>query len=127
MDAHPPSSPALDRLRVLSQSGEWAFATRTDETGQLDDLVGVRVRADYTDVIRVRSDTDAAALRMRNADGADPGGVVWSTDGTVTDVVDGLLALPEPCSPMAPHLVTGVAPTLWAPTGSRTARPTPTP
>jgi len=54
------------------------------------------------DAIRVRYTTDAKGLRVDYV-----GGVVWGCEGTLDDVLDGLIALPAPDEPGAPRLVKG--------------------
>lgn len=53
----------------------------------------------------VRYTTDAAALRTDH-----DGGVVWQREGSLVEVVDGLLTLPPPSTPGAPRLVTATHP-----------------
>ncbi len=60
--------------------------------------------------MHVLSQTNAAGLRMDYT-----GGLLWQLDGTLMEVVDGLLALPAPSHPLAPRLVRGRAPKLWTP------------
>ena len=58
----------------------------------------------------MRFTTDAMGLRADHA-----GGVVWSIEGTLVEVLDGLTALPAPFERGAPHPANGAAPTLWTP------------
>jgi hypothetical protein len=51
----------------------------------------------HADALKVRSQTDASAVRFDPA-----GGLRWSSTGTVVDVVDALLAMPIPSDPLAP-------------------------
>jgi len=104
------ASPELQRLAALRDAG-WSFVPQLDD-GRLVVIVGIKAWIDsgYSDALQVASPTDAAAVR------ADPdGGVVWQREGTVNDVVDGLLSLPYPLAPGAPRLVKGTAPMLWTP------------
>ncbi|MFJ7212729.1 hypothetical protein [Amycolatopsis sp. NPDC098790] len=64
----------------------------------------------YVDALCVKSETDAAALRVDHA-----GGKVWERDGHALDVLHQLVDLPAPSSPLAPRLVIGSAPRMWTP------------
>jgi hypothetical protein len=79
-----------------------------DRDGELVEVRGVRTWTDSgsADAVMVRYVTDAAAVRIDHA-----GGVVWRCEGTLAEVVDGLLGLPSPDAPGAPYLVRGRAPT----------------
>lgn len=101
--------PELQRLVDLRDAG-WQFFPHTRD-GQLVQIDGVRTwPGGHADAIRVRYTTDAAALRT------DPfGGVVWQLDGTLVEVVDGLLGLPAPDAPGAPRLVKATTSWLWTP------------
>ncbi|EWC61900.1 hypothetical protein UO65_2833 [Actinokineospora spheciospongiae] len=83
---------------------------KVDDHG-IDQLDGVRVWADNTaDAVRLRSETDCFATRT------DPGGgLLWERAGTLAEVVDSLLDLPDPGTAAAPSLVIGRAPSLWTP------------
>ncbi|MFE0020702.1 hypothetical protein [Amycolatopsis sp. NPDC059021] len=78
----------------------WAFfPTLVD--GQVVQVRGVRPWPQgWADAIAVRYTTDAYALRCDSV-----GGVVWRREGTLRDVVDGLLELPSPLERGAPRLV----------------------
>lgn len=78
----------------------WAFLPVGDD-GRLRELYGAYLWPDHwIDTIRITSDTSAEARR------ADPyDGVVWTTDGTFTDVAERVLDLPPPGHRTAPRLV----------------------
>jgi len=102
--------PELRRLVELRDSG-WKFLPVTAEDGELVEVRGARSwPGNWVDALVVRFTTDAAGLRC------DPsGGVVWHREGDMSDVVDGLLALPAPGDPAAPRRVQRVTPGLWTP------------
>src|SRR6266511_1417192 len=80
----------LRRLIDLREA-DWAFLPRHDADGELVEVRGVRTWPDSgsADALMVRYVTDAAGLRCDHA-----GGVVWQREGTLAEVVDGLLTLP---------------------------------
>jgi hypothetical protein len=79
------------------------WPTWIDDSGEVRLLVSSRVWPDFTsDVLAIRSGTDAAALRL-DADG----GQVWAHIGTTREVVEALANLPDPGQPGAPTLVVG--------------------
>ncbi|MCU1682467.1 MAG: hypothetical protein JWQ81_3206 [Amycolatopsis sp.] len=104
--------PELRRLVDLRDTGRWTFLPECDADGELIEVRGVRTwpGSGSADALRVRYTTDAAGLRCD-----DVGGVVWRREGTLADVVDGLVSLPAPDAPGAPRLVKATAPTLWRP------------
>jgi hypothetical protein len=92
----------LRRLADLRDAG-WTFTPRLDDDGQLDWLTGLRTWPEgQADALRIKSPTDAAGIRCDHA-----GGVLWELEGTLAEVVDGLLALPVPGDRLAPRLVRG--------------------
>ncbi|HEX9338260.1 MAG TPA: hypothetical protein VF892_20345, partial [Pseudonocardiaceae bacterium] len=96
--------PELAELITIRDAG-WTFLPlRRDEAGRPDELDGFREwPGGWIDALRVRSGTDAMALRRA------PGGpmaIVWELAGSLSDVVAGLLALPAPDQPTAPRLWT---------------------
>jgi hypothetical protein len=104
--------PELRRLADLLDAGS-SFMPIQDRDGELVEVRGVRTWPDSgsADAVMVRYVTDAAALRTDHA-----GGVLWQREGTLAEVVDGLLALPAPDTRGAPRLVRGRAPSgLWVP------------
>jgi hypothetical protein len=103
--------PELARLIELRQSGGWAFQPAVVD-GTLELLAGWRVwlMGGWSDALTIRSQNDAKAFRC-NADG----GTVWNAEGTLPDILDGLINLPKPDAPGAPRLVIGRRPTLWVP------------
>jgi hypothetical protein len=103
--------PELQRLIDL-RGADWAFMPGKDGEGELRQINAVRPwPGGYADALRVRYTTDAAGIRCDHT-----GGVLWQRDGTLAEVVDGLLALPTPGSRLAPRLVVGRAPSPWTPT-----------
>jgi hypothetical protein len=93
--------PWLADLDRLLTRGTWHRVAQIDDHGEVTLLVSSRVWPDFTgDVLTIRSETDAAALRL-NPDG----GQVWARTGTTREVVDALLDLPDPGRPGAPTLV----------------------
>lgn len=102
--------PQLGRLVELCAAG-WAFLPIRDGDGQLTELRGMRMwPGGYADALRLRYVSDAAAIRCDHA-----GGVLWQRTGTLTDVTEGLLALPAPDRPGAPQPVTATLERLWTP------------
>jgi hypothetical protein len=96
--------PQLQRLADLRDAG-WAFFP-TVLDAQIVHIYGMRTWPEgWADVICIRGTTDAAALRSDYT-----GSVTWQRDGTLTDVIDGLIALPAPDDRLAPRLVIGQAP-----------------
>jgi hypothetical protein len=99
--------PELQRLIDLRDAG-WMFLP-TIEDGQLVEVHGVRMWPEgWADAIRVRYTTDAVGLRNDHA-----GGITWHLEGTLAEIVDGLIALPAPSDRLAPRLVIGRGPMLW--------------
>ena len=102
--------PELRRLVDLRRA-DWRFTPGTDAEGQLRQINAVRTwPGGYADALLVRYTTDAAGIRCDHA-----GGVLWQRDGTLAEVVDGLLALPAPGAPGAQRLVKATVPRLWTP------------
>jgi hypothetical protein len=97
--------PELRRLIDLRDAG-WSFLPKTDADGELVEVRGVRTwpGSGSADAIMVRFTTDAAALRTDES-----GGIVWKREGTLAEIVDGLITLPPPGTPGAPRLVRGYA------------------
>jgi hypothetical protein len=101
--------PELQRLIDLRDAGWLLLPTTVD--GQVVEVHGVRTWPEgWADAIRVRYITDAVGLRTDHI-----GGISWKRDGTLTDVIDGLLDLPQPDNRLAPRLIIGHSPTLWTP------------
>jgi hypothetical protein len=104
--------PPLAGLIAIRDSG-WKFVHQGVVDGVPAQVDGYRLWPHgWHDAIRVRSSTDAMALR---ADGNEPPGVVWERTGTLSHVVEGLLSLPAPHDRLAPRLVRATGPTLWTP------------
>ncbi len=101
--------PEIQHLLDLQAAG-WRFVPVCGADGELYQVNGVHTwPGGYADALAVRYTSDAAALRCDHS-----GGVVWQRDGSLTEVVDGLLTLPPPGGPSAPRLVTASVPSLWS-------------
>jgi hypothetical protein len=101
--------PELQRLVELRNAG-WIFLP-TVVARCVVQVHGVRTwPGGWADALRVRYTTDAAGLRNDHT-----GGITWQLEGTLMEVVDGLLTLPPPDDRLAPRLVVGKAPRLWSP------------
>ena len=99
--------PELRRLIDLREAG-WVFLPGLED-GEITEVRGVRTWPDgWGDAIRVRYTTDTAALRTDH-----DGGLVWQREGSLVEVVDGLLTLPPPSEPGAARLVRATEPMLW--------------
>lgn len=102
--------PQLRGLEELCAAG-WSFLPLRGSDGELVELRGVRAwPGGYADALRLRYLSDAAAIRCD-----DTGGLLWRREGTLTEIVDGLLALPAPHVAGAPRLVKATVPRLWTP------------
>jgi hypothetical protein len=109
VDASVRRYPVLKGLVDLHLSG-WIFTADMDDEGNISLVKGIRPWPHHygADALRVRSETDAAAMR-------DQHGLVWERTGTVSEVVDALLELPAPGALGAPCLVKGTERALWTP------------
>lgn len=102
--------PELLRIIELRRGSGWVFLPVFLE-GKLSSIAGWRGWQDgWIDAIVVMNDTDANAYRYTH-----DGGVVWSCEGSLIEVADGLVDLPAPSEPGAPTLVKGTAPGFWLP------------
>lgn len=102
--------PELELLLRLDAAGWHWMPPPLDDEGRPVEIHGVRAWPDDPDVdaLRIRSSTDARAIRM-SPDGA----LLWEREGTLASVVEALICLPPPSSPYAPRLVIGSAPSDW--------------
>lgn len=99
--------PELAHLVALCQAGWTLLPTVADN--EVTEVHGVRTWSEgWADAIRVRYVTDARGLRMDHT-----GGITWQKEGTLVEVVDGLISLPPPGEPNAPRLVIARGPELW--------------
>ena len=104
--------PELGHLARLRDRGGWRFVHRDEEPGVTVQTSGLRMWPDGTiDALGLRSCTDARGVRL------DPdGGVPWTLEGTLVEVVTGLLELPVPNAANTPRLILpGPPPGLWLP------------
>lgn len=82
--------PELQHLIDLRAAG-WTFVHLHDDHGQVRQINGVHEdpAGDHIDGVRVRDVTDAAAVRW-----ARDGRILWEKEGSLAEVVTGLLSLP---------------------------------
>ena len=101
--------PELRRLVELRDGG-WFFQV-VQVGGELELLAGGKSWPEgWSDAIAIRDVGDARAFRCDPA-----GGEVWSLEGGLVEVVDGLVELPGPGEARAPRLVRARGPRLWTP------------
>ncbi|MET8997146.1 hypothetical protein [Amycolatopsis sp. NPDC004169] len=103
--------PAIELFTILLNR-RWKLLPKFDAAGVLE-----RITTSFTwqeegfvDALRIKSKTDAAALRVDHA-----GGKGWESDGDALDILYQLVDLPVPSSPLAPCVVIGSAPRMWTP------------
>ncbi|WP_370964858.1 hypothetical protein [Amycolatopsis sp. cg9] len=103
--------PAIEPFTTLLRR-RWNFHPEFDTDGLLERITAAFTwQADgFVDALRIKSETDAAAIRMARA-----GGKVWERDGDALTILHQLVELPVPSDPRAPRLVIGSAPRLWTP------------
>jgi hypothetical protein len=99
--------PELQHLIDLRDAG-WVFLP-TSIDGHLVQLQAVRTWPEgWADAVHIRYVTDAAGLRTNYT-----GEVTWQREGTLSEVINGLIALPAPSDRLAPRLVIARGPQLW--------------
>jgi hypothetical protein len=104
--------PELRELVTVRQAG-WKFRLIGDRDKGLDGIVGSYSRKQYTDALWIYDVSTVIGVRI--LDDQLGGGTVWSKDdGTLPEVVQELLGLPEPDDRLAPKLVKGSS-LLWTP------------
>jgi|GEM_PF-6896215 len=104
--------PELQELVTVREAG-WYFRPIANEHAELEGIVGSYNRAQYTDALWIYDRTKVIGVRV--LDESYGGGTVWLKDtGDLQEVVQELLALPEPGHRLAPHLVIAST-TLWTP------------
>ncbi|MFB9686110.1 hypothetical protein [Amycolatopsis plumensis] len=103
--------PAIEPFRTLLRR-RWEVLPVFDADGHVEKMAGAFTwDADgFVDALRIKSETDAAAIRMDRASGK-----VWEREGDALTILHQLVELPEPSDPRAPRLVIGSAPRLWTP------------
>jgi hypothetical protein len=87
-------SARLQAMRAL----HYEFATDQGADGAIEALVGVRVHHGVIDIFELYGEDEATATRLPDSE---PNivlakRVLWHTRGTVYEVIDELLALPDP-------------------------------
>ena len=101
--------PELQHLADL-RDADWNFLP-TVVDGELTEVHGFLTwPGGWADAVRVRHTTDAAGLRI-DCDG----GITWTREGSLTEVIQGLISLPAPSDRLAPRLVFASAPKLFVP------------
>ncbi|RSM79523.1 hypothetical protein DMH04_31605 [Kibdelosporangium aridum] len=85
-----------DRLRQLIARG-FKFVHPRDESGAITAIVGVRPHDNVIDVVQLRTEDDAIALRMAGdtKDVLAPEAHSWRAEGPAPRVLDELLSLPD--------------------------------
>jgi hypothetical protein len=85
------------RLRKLMVTG-FRFVHPRDHSGHVVAVTGVRTHHGVVDVIQIYGEqaADAARMSATEPDILSPRSVVWRTSGTAVEVLDALLALPDP-------------------------------
>ncbi|WP_410595451.1 hypothetical protein [Amycolatopsis sp. lyj-23] len=103
--------PAIEPFMTLLNR-PWEFQPKFGDGGLLERINGAFTwdTDGFVDAVRIKSQTDAAAIRMDHA-----GGKVWEQDGDALTILHQLVELPAPSDPRAPRLVIGSAPPLWTP------------
>ncbi|HEX7660180.1 MAG TPA: hypothetical protein VF444_11955 [Pseudonocardiaceae bacterium] len=96
--------PELRWLIDLKTAG-WIFLPTTVD-GEITEIHAIRTWPQgWADALRVRWVTDAASVRCDHT-----GAITWRAEGTLADVVNGLLSLPTPGDRLAPRLVIAASP-----------------
>jgi hypothetical protein len=104
--------PELQDLVTAREAG-WNFRPIQGEDGELEGVAGSYSRQQYTDAIFIYDRTNVSAARV--LDDSCGGGCVWATEcSDLQEVVQELLALPEPGQRLAPTLVKRSS-LLWTP------------
>lgn len=90
----------LQTMRAL----QFEFATDQAPDGSIEALVGVRVHDGVIDIVELYGEDEATATRLPDTE---PNimfatTVLWHTRGTAYEVIDALLALPDP-DQQTPH------------------------
>lgn len=94
--------PALRRLIDVTDSGKWTFTHLQTPSDGVIGIHGLRIHPEgYVDSLTIHDATNAEATRNAHD------GKVWSRDGDLEYVLNELLELPPPSSPLAPQLVIG--------------------
>ncbi|MEV4645431.1 hypothetical protein [Saccharopolyspora sp. NPDC049357] len=85
-------------LRQLVLRGFQLMPPVRDGTGELEALIYVRPHGDVIDIVEVLAEDHVRAARVprRGEIRTDDNAAYWRTNGNVVDVVDQVLALPEP-------------------------------
>jgi hypothetical protein len=114
------------RLRALIARG-FRFLHPRDAHGETLAVVGVRVHHDVVDVVHLAAEDAVVAMRMPSCetDLLAPSRTWWRSAGSVCEVLDELLRLPDDRTPAAAgHLVhtTGRSSGCWVPGAAGRAR-----
>ncbi|WP_116204925.1 hypothetical protein [Amycolatopsis circi] len=100
--------PAFDieqGLQRLIDRG-YQFVHPTNESGEVQAVVGVRVHDNVVDVVRLNAEDDVEATRLPGSEQNifAPASTLWRSRGEASQVLGEVLALPErpPATPAAP-------------------------
>lgn len=118
MKAEPPAVDTGDRLVGLIERG-FQFMHPTGSDGRLQAVVGVRVHGNVIDLVQLHAENDVTATRMPvGEDIMAPKTVLWQVHGSVADVLDEVLSLPDDAVNDGPGTANGC----WLPTRPGSAR-----
>jgi NAD-dependent oxidoreductase involved in siderophore biosynthesis len=96
----------IGNLRALVDRG-YQFLHPRDTTGVVEEIIGFRVHHHVIDLVRMHDESDACAFRMPDTEPnlLAPKTEFWRISGMACEVVDALLALPDPdaAEPERPH------------------------
>ncbi|PRW64867.1 hypothetical protein [Actinopolyspora mortivallis] len=86
-------------LRLVARG--FQFVQSSDAAGEPEAIVGVRGHDNVIDVIQLESEDHVVATRMPSSEENiyRPSTIRWRTSGTVYEVIDRLLALPDDHTP----------------------------
>jgi hypothetical protein len=112
-----------DALRALAARG-FQFLHPRDANGELTAVVGIRAHDKVIDVVFLRAESDARAVRMPGdtVDILAPDRTLWARSGNACDVLTELLALPNDHTPGAMTSSTNGGGGCWVPVRAGTAR-----
>lgn len=105
--------PELHALLHVRDAG-WSFRLIGSREQGIEGIVASRNKRQWTDALWVYDQGMVVGIRI--LDDVNGGGTVWHKDsGTLPEIVNELLGLPDPDDRRAPRLVKGSSSRLWTP------------